>query len=475
MRAGWDEASTATVPVIDIDSDSDGSRLLHALEHVGFAYLNARESGGRDRNGEAPPPRPRDGDAVGASLAAASALLGASREFFTHTSDAVKRQLAREQRSGSNAGYVGVRTESLDPRAGRADPKEAFNFVIGRESGAGGGDAHAARRDVSLLLPASLLDAKDAFVAAAVDRLSRLVLCRLGAAMEREYAWPDATRVLLRAHGYVCVGADDDDDDDEEDDEEDGGSERGGDTAARRARCARGRAHRPNATTVRLLRYPRLLQEARAGGTGDVDDADRRGGIGDAPVVVRAGAHSDYGTFTLLFQDGIVGGLQLWLPTTMTATTTSSSSLSSSSLRADDDHHAGATGTWIDVPHVPDAILMNIGDLLSFWSGGRLRSTIHRVVAATRHDDDDGCGGNGACCVAEERYSIAAFVHPDDDTPLEHRPAPPCAARPRPDRRHRPDRQAARTVSQTRVITAGEFLRQRLAATYDDRADTPDA
>lgn len=38
------------------------------------------------------------------------------------------------------------------------------------------------------------------------------------------------------------------------------------------------------------------------------------------------------------------------------------------------------TGTWIDVEHVDGAIVMNIGEMLELWSGGRLIATPHRAT-----------------------------------------------------------------------------------------------
>ena len=49
-------------------------------------------------------------------------------------------------------------------------------------------------------------------------------------------------------------------------------------------------------------------------------------------------------------------------------------------------------------------ILINVGDLLSYWTNGILKSTVHRVVFPH---------GSG-----EDRYSIAYFCHPVDETPL---------------------------------------------------------
>ena len=71
------------------------------------------------------------------------------------------------------------------------------------------------------------------------------------------------------------------------------------------------------------------------------------------PGTLRAGAHTDYGTLTVLRQDDAPGGLQVF------------------------DH---TTSAWVDVPYVPDAFVVNLGDLLERWTNDRWRSTLHRVV-----------------------------------------------------------------------------------------------
>lgn len=72
----------------------------------------------------------------------------------------------------------------------------------------------------------------------------------------------------------------------------------------------------------------------------------------------RAGAHSDYGSLTLLFQRKNGGeGLQILPP--------------SEPLEG---------GVWRDTGMIDDALLVNVGDALELWSGARFKSTLHRVT-----------------------------------------------------------------------------------------------
>lgn len=60
--------------------------------------------------------------------------------------------------------------------------------------------------------------------------------------------------------------------------------------------------------------------------------------------------HADYNAFTLLYQDAR-GGLQVM----------------------------NAGGQWIDVPHLPGTMVVNIGDLFQAWTNDLFTSTLHRV------------------------------------------------------------------------------------------------
>ncbi len=119
-----------------------------------------------------------------------------------------------------------------------------------------------------------------------------------------------------------------------------------------------------------------------------------------------AGAHTDYGSITLLFQDD-VGGLEL----------------------------LGADGIWRCAPPVPDAVVINTGDLMERWTNGRFRSTVHRVRPITG---------------ARDRFSIALFVDPDSAVTVECLPS--CVG--------------ADSPARYAPVTAGEHIRQKIEATH---------
>ena len=96
-------------------------------------------------------------------------------------------------------------------------------------------------------------------------------------------------------------------------------------------------------SALRSLHYPNLL------------------GHGVEPGQLRAGAHSDYGTLTLLRQDDAPGGLQV----------------------------RDVVGTWHDVPAVENAYVVNVGDALERWTNDQWKSTLHRVVVPPADTERD--------------------------------------------------------------------------------------
>ncbi|KZT62764.1 Clavaminate synthase-like protein [Calocera cornea HHB12733] len=173
----------------------------------------------------------------------------------------------------------------------------------------------------------------------------------------------------------------------------------------------------PAGTALRLLYYPPTT-------------------TGSAPLV-RAGAHSDYGSLTLLFQQegASASGLQVLLP-------------SSSSADGKGGEGMQQGGEWLDVPAAPDRVLVNIGDLMEAWTAGRWPSTVHRVLVPPHTS-------TGA------RLSIAYFLHPADDVRL-HRIGGVAA--------HGEGGAAGGGSGRGRVfeegMTSAEWLKERFRATY---------
>ncbi|MBM7417013.1 MULTISPECIES: isopenicillin N synthase family oxygenase [Nocardiaceae] len=62
-------------------------------------------------------------------------------------------------------------------------------------------------------------------------------------------------------------------------------------------------------------------------------------------------------------------------------------------------------GEWIDVPPIPDTLVVNIGDMLELWTNGQFVATTHRVRKVT-----------------DERYSFPFFFALDYDTVVEPLP-----------------------------------------------------
>lgn len=126
----------------------------------------------------------------------------------------------------------------------------------------------------------------------------------------------------------------------------------------------------------------------------------------------RKGPHSDWGTLTLLYQDG-VGGLEV----------------------------LGKSGEWLEVPVIPDSFVVNIGDLMAVWTNDQWVSTKHRVLVPPT-------GGR-----TKERVSIPFFHQPNWSTSIEC--LPPCTSEDNP-----PKHQA---------VTSGNYLLGKIQAAFGGR------
>jgi isopenicillin N synthase-like dioxygenase len=109
------------------------------------------------------------------------------------------------------------------------------------------------------------------------------------------------------------------------------------------------------------------------------------------PGQLRAGAHTDYGSLTIVKPDNAPGGLQV-----MTK-----------------------EGTWMDVPNLEDGFVVNLGDLMAEWTNDRWVSTMHRVVNPPR--------GNA---LGSRRLSMTFFHQPNYDAVIECLPT--CCSTERP-------------------------------------------
>ena len=79
------------------------------------------------------------------------------------------------------------------------------------------------------------------------------------------------------------------------------------------------------------------------------------------PGQFRIGPHTDFGTVTVLDREPGAGGLQVY----------------------------SEAGGWADAPYDPDALTVNIGDLLEYWSGRRWPSGRHRVLPPQPHAPEE--------------------------------------------------------------------------------------
>ena len=98
------------------------------------------------------------------------------------------------------------------------------------------------------------------------------------------------------------------------------------------------------------------------------------------PGQLRASAHTDYGTMTILLQDH-TGGLQV-------------------------QHRNEEEEIWMDATPLPGTLVVNLGDLMARWTNDKWVSTLHRVVEPTG-------------VALQRRQSIAYFQNINADTLVE--------------------------------------------------------
>jgi isopenicillin N synthase-like dioxygenase len=99
---------------------------------------------------------------------------------------------------------------------------------------------------------------------------------------------------------------------------------------------------------------------------------------------LRAGAHTDYGSLTILKTEDKPGGLEV----------------------------LGANWAWRMVPVIPNTFIINIGDLMARWTNDRWVSTMHRVVNPPRD-----------LSIGSRRQSLIFFHQPNYDAVIECLPS----------------------------------------------------
>jgi isopenicillin N synthase-like dioxygenase len=143
-------------------------------------------------------------------------------------------------------------------------------------------------------------------------------------------------------------------------------------------------------SALRLLNYPVLSEPPR-------------------PGQLRAGAHTDYGTVTVLRADDAPGGLEVLV----------------------DDH-------WTAAPLAADSFVVNLGDAMARWTNDRWRSTLHRVVTPPVEQ-----------AATSRRQSIAFFHNANWDAVIEC--IPTCLA--------------VGDAPRYAPVTAGEYLMSKFRST----------
>ena len=144
--------------------------------------------------------------------------------------------------------------------------------------------------------------------------------------------------------------------------------------------------HIDGSSTMRILHYPPYEGEVKKN-------------------QVRGGAHTDYGSITLLWRFDDIPGLQVY------------------DKESDE---------WTDAPIIENSIVLNVGDMFARWSNDILKSTPHRIVNSD---------------LSRPRYSMPYFVDPGREVMIENITKEPAKYPP---------------------ISAYEYLKWRLAQSYID-------
>lgn len=376
-------ATTIQLPIFDVSDTSleNGKRLVSAAIDYGFLFVS-------------PDGTPLTEDLVGSQF-------NLSKEFFAcPTSEKQKYHVGTD-----NRGWLGMHNEILDPAHQTKEFKEAFNMGEFK-------NGQPQQKMPPILSTEKSMQQLVAFEDACKTTCN-MILDLIGQGLEIE----DGKDWFSKRHGQ------------------------------------------PSGCVVRFLHYPTLpavslgrtrpdllllpLHKKKRGESLQLTTPQDAEYSPDTDV--RAGAHSDYGSITLLFQRPSQPGLE---------------------IRPDPN-----SDSWAPVPVFPPnypsstfpPILVNIGDLMSYWTSGLLRSTVHRVIFPKDTK------------ASEDRYTVAYFCHPSDDEELVAVPSPVVR-----DHREAMLKQGKQVdefygygggAAGRRALTAREHLMKRLGATYSHRVD----
>ena len=133
--------------------------------------------------------------------------------------------------------------------------------------------------------------------------------------------------------------------------------------------------------------------------------------VSPKPGQLRTGAHTDYGSLTILAMTEADGGLEA----------------------------QAANGQWIPVQAGRGQLVVNLGDMMQRWTNDRWVSTMHRVVAPQKLGD-----------AASRRMSIGYFMHPNFDAEIA---CIPSCLKPGESPRYKP-------------ITAGGHIREKIEKSH---------
>ncbi len=132
------------------------------------------------------------------------------------------------------------------------------------------------------------------------------------------------------------------------------------------------------------------------------------------PGQLRTGAHTDFGSLTIIACTDAPGGLQVRMP----------------------------DGEWCDVQPGAGELIVNLGDMMARWTNDRWRSTLHRVMNPPAEH-----------AATSRRLSLGYFMHPNYDAQIECLPG--CC---------RPDERPLYAPT-----TAGRHIRDKIEASYLNR------